>query len=171
MKAVASIAVSLGFLSFAAAQAGSLVPSPTQSVGCVAHGDHWDCEAPRVTSAAVLTTTVSGVAVTTTLAAGHDDHDHTHDDDHDEDDHSSHTDEPGAGSLKPSPTESYGCESHGDHWHCEGKVGATSSLIIATTGTTTSTGAVAGGATPTGAATRSQAAGLGLMAAALVMAL
>ncbi|KDB22435.1 hypothetical protein H109_05641, partial [Trichophyton interdigitale MR816] len=23
-------------------------------------------------------------------------------------------------SLKPSPTESIGCEPHGDHWHCDG---------------------------------------------------
>ncbi|KFH46075.1 hypothetical protein ACRE_030440 [Hapsidospora chrysogenum ATCC 11550] len=28
--------------------------------------------------------------------------------------------------LGPAPTESYGCEPHGDHWHCDGPATATS---------------------------------------------
>jgi hypothetical protein len=28
-----------------------LPPSPTASVGCIAHGDHWDCDGPAPTSA------------------------------------------------------------------------------------------------------------------------
>lgn len=35
-----------------AAGTGSLPPSPTDSVGCSAHGDHWDCEGPRETGGA-----------------------------------------------------------------------------------------------------------------------
>ena len=27
-------------------------PSPTESVGCEPHGDHWHCDGPRVTSSA-----------------------------------------------------------------------------------------------------------------------
>lgn len=44
-----------------------------------------------------------------------------HDHDHDEHDH----DHTGSESLAPSPTESTGCEPHGDHWHCDAaKTGA-----------------------------------------------
>lgn len=31
-------------------------------------------------------------------------------------DHDDHTDEAGTGTISPSPTESVGCEAHGDHW-------------------------------------------------------
>ncbi|TDZ28418.1 hypothetical protein C8035_v007556 [Colletotrichum spinosum] len=41
---------------------GVLPPSPTESVGCLAHGDHWHCDGP------VSTTSESGAAVTTTVA-------------------------------------------------------------------------------------------------------
>jgi hypothetical protein len=69
----------------------TLEPSPTESIGCEPHGDHWHCEGPRPTDAPEVTTTAE------------------HDDEHE------HTEDPG-----PSPTESIGCEPHGDHWHCEG---------------------------------------------------
>jgi hypothetical protein len=39
-------------------------PSPTESVGCVAHGDHWHCDGPASTSAAE-----SGVAGNSTASA------------------------------------------------------------------------------------------------------
>ncbi|KXH45549.1 hypothetical protein CSAL01_08602 [Colletotrichum salicis] len=95
MKATQILSL-LGFAAFAMAQSESLAPSPTESVGCEPHGDHWQ---------AYGTTLVTSVAAATTTAT--EDHDH----DHDDDDHSS-----GTGSLAPSPTESVGCEPHGDHW-------------------------------------------------------
>ncbi|ROT38059.1 hypothetical protein SODALDRAFT_324500 [Sodiomyces alkalinus F11] len=87
-----------------------LPPSPTASVGCEPHGDHWDCEGPVETdSLASASASATGIA---------DDHEHDHDDGHEDDDHEStpHPD------LPPSPTASVGCEPHGDHWHCEGPV-------------------------------------------------
>lgn len=72
-----------------------LPPSPTESVGCEPHGDHWHCDGPRVTDASAVTTA-------------------THD--HDDEDH----DHSATGVLPPSPTESVDCEPHGDHWHCDG---------------------------------------------------
>jgi D-lyxose ketol-isomerase len=78
----------------------TLAPSPTESVGCEPHGDHWHCEGARSTLAAE--------AKATTDAEHDDDHDHDHD-----------HDTTGTESLAPSPTESTGCEPHGDHWHCE----------------------------------------------------
>ncbi|KAL4726611.1 hypothetical protein ACLX1H_005499 [Fusarium chlamydosporum] len=74
----------------------SLAPSPTESVGCEPHGDHWHCEAAK--------STLATEAKVTTEA----EHDHDHDHDH-----------TGTESMAPSPTESTGCEPHGDHWHCE----------------------------------------------------
>ena len=69
------------------------------------------CEGPRppATTSEPTTSTPPAVITTTTSAAGDDDHD-----DHE------HTDEAGTATLAPSPTESIGCEPHGDHWHCEG---------------------------------------------------
>ncbi|KAI6754044.1 hypothetical protein HG530_013220 [Fusarium avenaceum] len=90
-------------------------PSPTESVGCEPHGDHWHCEAAR---------TDAGAAATT--GAEHDDHDHDHDEEHS---HSAGASE----SIAPSPTESVGCEPHGDHWHCEGARSTLSSEVKATT--------------------------------------
>lgn len=66
------------------------------------NNEQWHCEA-AVTETAVDATTVTtpGAPATTT----HEDHDHE-DEEHD---HS------GTESLPPSPTESTGCEPHGDH--------------------------------------------------------
>lgn len=90
-----------GLVALAAAQEAG--PSPTESVGCEPHGDHWHCEGPRPTDVAAST---SEVAVTTTVAATTEaEHDHEDDHDHEE------TVTPG-----PSPTDSIGCEPHGDHW-------------------------------------------------------
>ncbi|KAH6850109.1 hypothetical protein B0I37DRAFT_413532 [Chaetomium sp. MPI-CAGE-AT-0009] len=88
------------------ALAQELAPSPTESIGCEPHGDHWHCEGPRPPATTEPTTpTPPAVITTTSAAAGGDDE---------------HTDEAGTASLAPSPTESIGCEPHGDHWHCEG---------------------------------------------------
>ncbi|KAH7178068.1 hypothetical protein DER46DRAFT_145477 [Fusarium sp. MPI-SDFR-AT-0072] len=73
-------------------------PSPTESVGCEPHGDHWHCEAAR-----------TGVEAKATES----EHDHSHS-------------AGGSASLAPSPTESVGCEPHGDHWHCDGPATAAS---------------------------------------------
>ncbi|KAH8172459.1 hypothetical protein LIA77_06714 [Sarocladium implicatum] len=88
----------MAFLPISLAQSSSVDPgpSPTASVGCEPHGDHWHCEGPKETGAAEPSATS-------------DDHDHDHD--HDDD---------AAAEAGPSPTESVGCEPHGDHWHCEG---------------------------------------------------
>ena len=62
-------------------------------------------------AAAAITTTAATTAATTTVEES-DHHDHDDDD---------HTDAPdNATQAGPSPTESVGCEPHGDHWHCEG---------------------------------------------------
>ncbi|RYP63147.1 hypothetical protein DL769_007058 [Monosporascus sp. CRB-8-3] len=90
-------------LAAALAAAQSLPPSPTASVGCEPHGDHWHCEGPASVTAVDTVTSTSVVATTT----------------------SSHDHEEGTESLAPSPTESVGCEPHGDHWHCEGPASAT----------------------------------------------
>lgn len=122
-----------------------------------------DCQGPKMTAPAVLTTTVSGVVITTTTSATHS-HTHSHHNDDDDDDHKT-TDKPGTGSLKPSPTESFGCTAHGDHWHCEGRVGASA------TGTGTSrSSSTAGAASPTSGVGRAQAVGFGfgIVAAAAV---
>lgn len=88
-------------------------PSPTESVGCVAHGDHWDCEGPRETPApaAPQVTPVTPV-------------------EEEGDDHGA-----GEGVLPPSPTESVGCVAHGDHWDCEGprETGPAVAPVVTTT--------------------------------------
>ncbi|KAA8893693.1 hypothetical protein FN846DRAFT_913759 [Sphaerosporella brunnea] len=87
-------------------------PSPTESIGCKAHGDHWHCDSPRVTDAAVSMTAHQAATTSNALHSsaphsnGHDDHD-------DHDDHNS------SGTAGPSPTESVGCVAHGNHWDCE----------------------------------------------------
>lgn len=88
-------------------------PSPTASVGCVPHGDHWDCEGPAPASAASSSGSDSGILVTatsttTTAAVSEPTHDES---------------APVTGSNLdpgPSPTASIGCVPHGDHWDCEG---------------------------------------------------
>ncbi|KAL1976350.1 hypothetical protein VTN31DRAFT_2632 [Thermomyces dupontii] len=87
---------------------GVLPPSPTESVGCEPHGDHWHCDGPRPTGGNGDQDDDHG-----------DDHDDDHDDDH-SDDHDDHDHSSTGGVLPPSPTESVGCEPHGDHWHCDG---------------------------------------------------
>ncbi|KAL1874943.1 hypothetical protein VTK73DRAFT_10312 [Phialemonium thermophilum] len=91
--------VSLLLAALPAALAQTLAPSPTESVGCQPHGDHWHCSAARTAVTAVVTTTTPVAPVTT------EDHDHDHEDE-------------STAVLPPSPTESTGCEPHGDHWHC-----------------------------------------------------
>ncbi|KAK4647418.1 uncharacterized protein QC761_101320 [Podospora bellae-mahoneyi] len=174
MKAVTYAALLLGALSTALGQTtADPGPSPTESIGCVPHNDHWDCEGPRVTDAVVTTGMATGAAPVVTTAAAHhdhdsdgDDHDHDHDHTDDEDDH---TDAPGTGSIKPSPTESYGCEAHGDHWHCDGHRTASSTLIAVTT---TNTGADSEAATTTSSTSTAGAAQItGLSLAAGVAAI
>ncbi|KAK0732527.1 hypothetical protein B0T21DRAFT_384785 [Apiosordaria backusii] len=165
MKAVTYAALLLGALSTALGQTtADPGPSPTASIGCVPHNDHWDCEGPRVTDAVVTTGTATGTAPVVTSTAAHHDHD---DDDHDHtDDEDDHTDVPGTGTIKPSPTESYGCEAHGDHWHCEGHRTASSTLVVVTT-TTTSAGSdsqAAATTTSTSTAGAAQITGLSLAA-------
>ncbi|KEZ45731.1 hypothetical protein SAPIO_CDS1520 [Scedosporium apiospermum] len=102
MKLTATF-VLFGMLQAVIAQ--SLAPSPTESIGCVPHEDHWHCEGPRPTEAAPEPTSAAPAPSQPA---------------EDDDDHESHTDAEGTGQLAPSPTESIGCEPHGDHWHCEG---------------------------------------------------
>ncbi|PQE29716.1 hypothetical protein CJF32_00011137 [Rutstroemia sp. NJR-2017a WRK4] len=120
-------------------------PSPTASFGCEPHGDHWHCEGAITSSVSLPSGTAfpTNVVVTTTSAA-HDDHDHEH------------NDEEGTGSLGPSPTESVGCEPHGDRYHCEGprttssmltSVAANRTVIVGTTSSVTVT--TGGGSGPT----------------------
>lgn len=75
---------------------GAIAPSPTESVGCEPHGDHWHCSGPRTALDTVVVTTSAAVAVTTSA-------------------HEEHHDSAGTGSIAPSPTESVGCAPHGDH--------------------------------------------------------
>ncbi|RYO83403.1 hypothetical protein DL766_006818 [Monosporascus sp. MC13-8B] len=98
-------------LAAALAAAQSLPPSPTASVGCEPHGDHWHCDGPASVTA------VDTVTSTSVVATASDRHDH----------------EEGTESLAPSPTESVGCEPHGDHWHCEGPASATTDAPAAST--------------------------------------
>ncbi|KAF3144003.1 hypothetical protein TWF569_007168 [Orbilia oligospora] len=95
-------------------------PSPTESSGCEPHGDHWHCTGPRVDRAITTAPPTSTPVATVTTA----DHDHHTDDDDDDHDHT--------GTLAPSPTESVGCEAHGDHWHCEGPVAVTTTAAKTT---------------------------------------
>ncbi|KAI1412335.1 hypothetical protein F5Y13DRAFT_190328 [Hypoxylon sp. FL1857] len=114
----------------------TLPPSPTASIGCHPHGDHWHCDGP-VSSTVSLTVSNTHIhdgsgtlAPSPTESTGcHPHGDHWHCDgpvsatvspteSATGDNHSDHGQ--GGGSLAPSPTESVGCESHGDHWHCDG---------------------------------------------------
>ncbi|KAK4210655.1 hypothetical protein QBC37DRAFT_29303 [Rhypophila decipiens] len=169
----ACITLLVGLLPLALGQGSvgtaSLAPSPTQSVGCEAHGDHWHCDGPRVTSITVSPSTLLRSRLTTpppavTSAPAHPDHDHDHDDheDHDDDhehhddDHDDHDDD---AAIKPSPTGSVGCVAHGDHWHCDGPATATP------TQSATETGAIASGVStvPTSAGTAGIQHGMALL--------
>ncbi|KFY56278.1 hypothetical protein V496_06723 [Pseudogymnoascus sp. VKM F-4515 (FW-2607)] len=162
-------------ITFVLAAAISLVaaqgPEPTESYGCVAHNDHWDCEGAVTATTAptpvtLRPTTTTGVIVISSAAS----------DDHD--DHEDHTDHPastGSGSMAPSPTESIGCEPHGDHWHCEGPRSTTSGGA-GITSAPSSTAPAAGDSTPTGAesststgAANARNAGLGLVGGLLML--
>lgn len=120
-----------------------------------------------------------------TPTVDHPDHDDDVAFDHDDVDKHHHTTPlvPGASTatLKPSPTESFGCEPHGDHWHCDGSVTAATTLtgsgftsIITPAPTTAAGTAAAADATSTAGAGRSQVTGLavaGLAAAAVALAM
>lgn|SRR5687768_5774145 len=114
-------------------------PSPSESIGCEPHGDHWHCEGPRETASAAGDDESSSVdpgpsptasigcephgdhwhcegpATTGASAAApsgteESDHDHDHDEDHDHE-HDDHDDEEhDTAAAGPSPTESVGCE-------------------------------------------------------------
>ncbi|KAH8201624.1 hypothetical protein TruAng_004230 [Truncatella angustata] len=141
MKSITSIFIA-ALLSGAVAQ--TLAPSPTESVGCEPHEDHWHCDGPVSTSSATFTTTVSGSAATITTATS------TSSEHHDEEEHSA-----GTGSLAPSPTESVGCESHGDHWHCDSpaSTSGSNSAVITTSGSAATTAGSSSAASVSAAAT------------------
>lgn len=66
-----------------------------------------------ITSAPTMTTaTVTEDDISISIGISTDEHG-----DHTDDDHETHTDEEGTGTLAPSPTESVGCEAHGNHWY------------------------------------------------------
>ncbi|KAL8848336.1 MAG: hypothetical protein Q9221_006639 [Calogaya cf. arnoldii] len=88
-------------------------PSPTASVGCEPHGDHWHCDGPKA----------AGVATTTSAVAA-----------------AAQDEGTGTPSLLP-PTESVGCEVHGDHYHCAGP--ANSAATTTATATSTASAAAA----------------------------
>ncbi|KAK4151063.1 hypothetical protein C8A00DRAFT_36292 [Chaetomidium leptoderma] len=178
MKPIAYAAALLGLVSAALGQE-ALAPSPTESVGCEPHGDHWHCEGPRVTSESVGAVTSASTAVVTSSAT-QTEGDHDHGEGEGEHHTDEHTDATGTGSLKPSPTESYGCEPHGDHWHCEGPVTAAGSGSVAPTLVTTTTTRPPTGASETTASTppastaaapRYEVAGLGFAGLAAVAAM
>ncbi|WYZ33935.1 hypothetical protein EsH8_I_000211 [Colletotrichum jinshuiense] len=174
MKAAQILAI-LGFTSATLAQ--TLAPSPTASIGCEPHGDHWHCEGPRETGAAVssaVTSAPAGTTLTTAVAATTT---ATEDHDHDEDDHDHSA---GTASLAPSPTESIGCLPHGDHWHCEGPASAasteagtasTTNAAATTTSAAASSAAASNSTQPTTSAVPAGAARAGFGVAAIAAAL
>ncbi|OTA90599.1 hypothetical protein M434DRAFT_77648 [Hypoxylon sp. CO27-5] len=127
---------SLLAVSSAVAQTQTLPPSPTASVGCHPHGDHWHCDGPASSTVSITASSTHDEEGSVTLAPSptestgcHPHGDHWHCDgpvsaaasstsSATGDDHDDHSE--GDGSLAPSPTESVGCEPHGDHWHCDG---------------------------------------------------
>ncbi|EPS35346.1 hypothetical protein H072_11278 [Dactylellina haptotyla CBS 200.50] len=95
---------------------GTLAPSPTES-------------AAKVTVIIAPSIPVS-TSLATTLTSDDDHENHTNEV------HATHTDHEGTGTLAPSPTESVGCEAHGNHWHCDGPretLAGTSTGVAATT--------------------------------------
>ncbi|KAI8957011.1 hypothetical protein F5Y11DRAFT_352998 [Daldinia sp. FL1419] len=141
-------AILSAFLAASTAVAQTLPPSPTASVGCHPHGDHWHCDGPASSTASIFSTDSNEGSQTQTLAPSptesigcepHGDHWHCDGpaaaatastsnatgDQHGE----------GNGSLAPSPTESVGCKPHGDHWHCDGPAVASSTSSVPPTET------------------------------------
>ncbi|KFY23802.1 hypothetical protein V493_05618 [Pseudogymnoascus sp. VKM F-4281 (FW-2241)] len=173
MKTSISLVLAVAF-SLVAAQG----PEPTESYGCEPHGDHWHCEGavtatPAPTAVTEAPTTTSGVRVITTSAADdHEGHDHEEEDEE-------HTDHPAStgASMEPSPTESAGCEPHGDHWHCEGPASTTGGAVVTSApDSTLTTAPVVGNSTSTGAssstfsaAANARNAGLGLVGGLLML--
>ncbi|KAH6886235.1 hypothetical protein B0T10DRAFT_575951 [Thelonectria olida] len=120
-----ALAVALLSLLPAALAAETAGPSPTESYGCEPHGDHYHCEGLRATLSTSVTE--AAAAATTTEA-----HDHDEDEDEDEHDHSA-----GTASAGASPTESWGCEPHGDHYHCEGSRATLTTVVSSAAAATT----------------------------------
>jgi hypothetical protein len=114
------------------------------------------CEGPR-TGGSAATGSVS-ITVTAPTSTPTEDHDH--------DDHASHSDHAsGTGSLSPSPTESVGCERHGDHWHCDGPA------VTVSTTATRSPNATGVTTVPTGGANGMKASALSGVAVAVFLGL
>ncbi|KAF7532914.1 hypothetical protein G7054_g7532 [Neopestalotiopsis clavispora] len=131
--------------------AQSLAPSPTESVGCEAHEDHWHCDGPVSTTQAGTITATSLITTTTaatSTSAEEEDHDH----------------ESGTGSLAASPTESVGCEPHGDHWHCDGPASTTAASNVTSASTASSTSSTATTTAATAGASRIAAGGAFVLA-------
>ncbi|KAF1817161.1 hypothetical protein P152DRAFT_363778, partial [Eremomyces bilateralis CBS 781.70] len=120
-------------------------PSPTESFGCAPHGDHWHCEGPAAPPTSAASVVSPGPSPTESVGCvPHDDHCVTvssaesaivftsssavgampssHGEDH----------ASGTGAPHPSPTASYGCEPHGDHWHCDGARSTTGGMAPGT---------------------------------------
>ncbi|KAJ5295653.1 hypothetical protein PENANT_c001G05910 [Penicillium antarcticum] len=120
------LAIAALLSSSALAQSQDPGPSPTASIGCEPHGDHWHCDGPASTSAtdSVVLSTASDVEVTTTSAADA-------------------TTSASVTPTMPSPTESVGCEPHNDHWHCDGprETSSSSSSTSASASASASAGA------------------------------
>ncbi|KAL2360177.1 hypothetical protein RJZ56_006948 [Blastomyces dermatitidis] len=134
-------------------------PSPTESVGCTPHGDHWHCTGPRLTTGAAedtATHTAADPGPSPTESVGctpHGDHWHCAGPrltTGASKDTAVHT----AADPGPSPTESVGCKPHGDHWHCAGPRLSTNAV---TTGSAAPTTADPGRATATATATATAA--------------
>lgn len=98
-------------------------PPPTESVGCVAHGDHYDCSGPANTASTANTAATASPAVVAAAEEG-DDHNGDHE---------------GETPPFPPPTESVGCRAHGDHYDCSGPA-----AVAQVTAPPTASGAVAG---------------------------
>ncbi|KAK1579206.1 uncharacterized protein LY79DRAFT_523070 [Colletotrichum navitas] len=172
------ILAAFGFTTLAMAQSESLAPSPTESFGCEPHIDHWHCEGARPTAAITSTVMIASSFLSTPSASATVTKDHDHDDDDHDHDHSG----TGSYTLAPSPTESFGCEAHIDHWHCEGPVtaasGSPTTAVEATLTSSPTTNGAATTASGEGAAATSTAlpagaarAGFGAAAVAAVAAL
>ncbi|KAI2467493.1 hypothetical protein F4781DRAFT_309900 [Annulohypoxylon bovei var. microspora] len=115
-------------LAAASVAAQTLPPSPTASVGCHAHEDHWHCDGVASSTVSVIVSSTENPESSQTLAlssTGSLVSSSSISEEHNE----------GTGSLAPSPTESVGCEPHGDHWHCDGAVIASSTSSVQPTET------------------------------------
>lgn len=48
----------------ATTETASIAPSPTESIGCEPHGDHWHCDGPAETSSAASTSASASASAT-----------------------------------------------------------------------------------------------------------